>query len=415
MAFLFNIKTKNASGLIKMKRLYLFTARYPYIGVENFLEDEIVFLSKKFDEVIIIPFKTTGKGCRNVPANCFIEKPIVGNTSRFLFSALICPRSFGKLASDFFSKKVYLSSRRFKVWLTAYAATNSILNSKVVRRVEKGLRKNDVCYFFWGKWSNVLAAFWKRKAHFVSRFHGQWDLWEDEYDNYAPLRNVIADSLDAAIFISEKGERYFRERYPQCNTRLFRLGTKDVGKVSGSTDGWLRVLSCSTVYPLKRVDLILQSVAEVSKTRKVEWTHLGGGDDYEKIYEQARNLVDDQFKVNMPGQMSYVDVMAFYKNNPFDVFINLSTNEGIPVSIMEAASCDVPIVATNVGGTAEIVTEETGVLVCENPTPSEVATAIISVTENRRRYSPREFWRMNYMAEKNYECFASFLSELSEK
>ena len=240
-------------------------------------------------------------------------------------------------------------------------------------------------------------------------------MWEDEYDNYAPLRKDIANALDAAVFISGKGELYFQEHYPECSTRLFRLGTKDVGKVSSSTDGWLRVLSCSTVYPLKRVDLILQSVAEVSKTRKVEWTHLGGGEDYEKIREQVKKLENERFRARMLGQMSYSDVMEYYKNNPFDVFINLSTNEGIPVSIMEAASCDVPIVATNVGGTSEIVNEETGILVSENPTPNEVAEAILNIEKNRKDYAPRDFWGKNYMAEKNYEQFASFLSALSEK
>ncbi len=396
------------------RKLYLYTARYPYIGVENFLEDEILFLSKKFDEVIIIPYKSTPQGCRSVPKNCIVKDPIVKGRASFIIKALFCPQTIGKLLRDFFDNKVFLSGKRLKVWMTAYAAANSILNSNVIRQIEGDIRKEDVCYFYWGKWSNVIAAFWKGKTHFVSRFHGQWDLWEDEYDNYAPLRKDIANALDAAVFISGKGERYFHERYPQCNTRLFRLGTKDVGKVSGSTDGWLRVLSCSTVYPLKRVDLILQSVAELSKTRKVEWTHLGGGEDYEKIREQAKLLSNEQLKVNMPGQMSYADVMAYYKNYPFDIFINLSTNEGIPVSIMEATSCDVPIVATNVGGTAEIVNEKTGVLVSENPTPEEVANAINSVAENRERFSPRDFWCQNYMAEKNYERFASFLSELSE-
>lgn len=37
------------------------------------------------------------------------------------------------------------------------------------------------------------------------------------------------------------------------------------------------------------------------------------------------------------------------------MFINVSSSEGLPVSIMEACSFGIPIIATNVGGTAEIV------------------------------------------------------------
>lgn len=52
--------------------------------------------------------------------------------------------------------------------------------------------------------------------------------------------------------------------------------------------------------------------------------------------------------------------------NDFDLFVNMSLSEGIPVSIMEAISFGIPIIATNVGGNAEIVNDETGVLIPVN-------------------------------------------------
>ena len=81
---------------------------------------------------------------------------------------------------------------------------------------------------------------------------------------------------------------------------------------------------------------------------------------------------------------------------------------------MEAASCDVPTVATNVGGTSEIVNKETGELVSENPTPEEVASKIIEVFNHRENYNPREFWLQNYVAEKNYMQYSKFLASISE-
>ena len=73
------------------KRLYLFTARYPYVGVENFLEDEIKFLANEFDTIYVVPFKRTADGCREMPTNCVLLEPIVkgkydfqGVDSRFL-------------------------------------------------------------------------------------------------------------------------------------------------------------------------------------------------------------------------------------------------------------------------------------------------------------------------------------------
>lgn len=49
-----------------------------------------------------------------------------------------------------------------------------------------------------------------------------------------------------------------------------------------------------------------------------------------------------------------------------DIFVNSSYSEGLPTSVMEAASIGLPVVATDVGGTREIIDDErTGVLVKE--------------------------------------------------
>ena len=77
---------------------------------------------------------------------------------------------------------------------------------------------------------------------------------------------------------------------------------------------------------------------------------------------------------------------------------------------MEAISCDIPVVATNVGGNSEIVVNETGMLVSSNPTPEEVADALSTVL--RGSYTPREFWNNHYNASVNYEAFATYISEI---
>ena len=46
-----------------------------------------------------------------------------------------------------------------------------------------------------------------------------------------------------------------------------------------------------------------------------------------------------------------------------DVLVNPSYSEGLPTSILEAASIGVPVVATDVGGTKEIFINEMGFLI----------------------------------------------------
>ena len=55
------------------------------------------------------------------------------------------------------------------------------------------------------------------------------------------------------------------------------------------------------------------------------------------------------------GAIQNVEVYKYYNEHCADLFINVSSSEGLPVSIMEAISFGIPVIATDVGGTGEIV------------------------------------------------------------
>jgi glycosyltransferase involved in cell wall biosynthesis len=58
-----------------------------------------------------------------------------------------------------------------------------------------------------------------------------------------------------------------------------------------------------------------------------------------------------------------------------DVFVLASRHEGLPVTVMEALTLGVPVVATAVGGIPEVVTEDNGILVAPGD-PAALAGAI---------------------------------------
>jgi L-malate glycosyltransferase len=70
----------------------------------------------------------------------------------------------------------------------------------------------------------------------------------------------------------------------------------------------------------------------------------------------------------------------------FDVFVLSSHDEGMSNAILEAMAMEVPVVATNVGGTGEVVTEgETGLLVPpRDPAPLAEAIAALLAEPERR-------------------------------
>lgn len=392
-----------------MSSLYLFTASYPYGKIESFLEDEIHYLSREFDNIIIIPLSSRTQDMRPVPRNCKVYEPVIKSRLQQYTKGLFCFKTFPSFFVEFFRERVLFSRKRLKTWIIGLSIANNLMKSCAIKDLFSHICDDDICYFYWGKGANVLSAFYKGYARFVSRFHGEWDLWEESSGGYAPLRHRITRNLDAAAFISNKGKKYFENKYYGCSTFYFPLGSPDRGYAPRVKTTGLRVVSCSSVYPLKRVPLIFEAIKQI-KEQEVFWTHIGGGEDFERLKVLVNSSCPENIKVHLLGEMSHDAVMDFYKCSQFDVFINVSENEGVPVSIMEALSFDIPVVATDVGGNSEIVTSETGLLVGANPSAKEIAESIVKVY--KADCHPRSFWEKHFSAEVNYSRFAKFLKTI---
>lgn len=394
-----------------MKTLYLFTNHYPYSYQENFIEDEITYLSSKFEKVVILPFTVDKSKPRPVPKNCeVIDIPINKSRIRYIVYGLFHIKTFIPLFIEFFRNKVYLSKKRMFAWGSSARYLNNCLYNKKLKMILKEIREDDVVYFYWGIGQCLLSIILKGKVHLVSRFHGEWDLWEESYGGFHSLRTEIASSLDKAVFISRKGEAYFKKRYPLSSTVVFPLGSKDWGaQKPNPKDDVVRVVSCSTVYPLKRVPLIFSTLNSMTDLH-IQWTHLGGGSHFEELKNVVQKEAGNHLEVKLKGMMSHDKIMEYYSKHHFDLFMNLSTSEGVPVSIMEAMSFNIPVLATDVGSTSEEVTASVGELLTQNPTIEEISRKIRKILTTK--YAPRESWEKYYNADKNYFEFAEMLSKL---
>lgn len=393
--------------------LIIFTATFPYGGKENFLETELPFLSQRFEKIRIIPFGGSAEEGRTLPMGCVLDNRLLCTRRQRILSGLWgLWRVLPLYLKDLVVNKPFKNKRAIKSWFISMLCASYYLQSKPIKELQGQILADTVLYFYWGVIYNSIAPFFKDRVKMISRFHGDWDLWVScAEEGYKPIRKATVEALSLAVLISHKGEAFFKPKYPNCPTVVSHLGSLDNGICKKSQDGILRVASCSTVYPLKRVPLIFESLKEVAKTRRVEWVHIGGGKDFESLKNLIYSEETPNLKVVLTGSMHFVDVINYYKNHCVDLFINLSTNEGIPVSIMEAISFDIPVVATDVGGTSEIVNKETGVLVSQNPSKEEVAEAILNVI-NSDDFVPRSFWKREFDASKNYSDFALMLSKL---
>ena len=118
----------------------------------------------------------------------------------------------------------------------------------------------------------------------------------------------------------------------------------------------------------------------------------------------------------LAGQLENRDVLSFYERHHVDALLSLSLSEGLPVSMMEAQSYGIPVVACAVQGVPEIVNEDTGILVAPEATTADIAAGLRAALQPGRFEGRRvrELFRERFDANTNYNAFADALIELHE-
>lgn len=247
-------------------------------------------------------------------------------------------------------------------------------------------------------------------SRFVSRCHG-YDLYEIRHpDGYLPYRNYLMSAAQEIYPISQDGKAYLSRLYGgkwDHKIHVMRLGTEDHGRNPVQTEHPFTVVSCSNLLEVKRVDRLIRALSKA--TFPVRWLHFGDGPLRGSLEQQAAALPENvqwQFMGSVPNEK----LMEFYGREHVDVFVNVSSSEGVPVSVMEALSFGIPTIATDVGGTHEIVESGTnGILLKPDFSDEELLDAFETIRQPEiamnMRVNARKIWQERCDAGENFPRF----------
>jgi len=413
--------------------LILLTAGFPYGADEPFLESELPCLADKFDKIFIFAV--------DAPPGSPATRPLPPNAQGFplarygkkvsraldLARAAVRPpvndsayRQERREVSSGFNQRLFL----------AYFEARSIRIAAQCRSILDGLGLDGfdtvVIYSYWlfvtARAGSLLAEALKPRfgtLRFYTRAHG-YDIYDFRNAlGYLPMRGRLLGAADAVFPCSDHGRRYLSEKYPAFSgkIRTSYLGTPDYGLGPANPEGVFHIVSCSRLVALKRVERILSSLALLKNSGlKLQWTHIGGGKSLENLKKRASSslsFMECRFTGNVPNS----GVFRFYMDNPVSLFINVSSSEGLPVSIMEAASFGIPAIATDVGGTSEIVLDGvTGKLLSPDFSDADLAAAIADFAAmpaadySQMKESTRAAWQAKFDAAANYAAFSSMIA-----
>lgn len=403
-----------------MINLYLFTASYPFGEKESYLEEEVNILSKYFN-VIIQPhyYNNKNTSLREVPFNVTVCKPALPlSKSKRLFQCLIGLLRKPKLylfLTDFIKNGNILKLNHLKRFCLTVIDYLSTLGSAQYKTISK--LKNQKLYFYWGVgWAySVLNSKTYSNNKIYIRLHGGEVFLERSF-GYIPLRKELFKKADIILPISNLVKKYIVNEYGVLSSKIkvSYLGVAEKDKIKPFySDKTIKIVSCSNVIDLKRIDLIIKALATIQKIN-VSWTHFGDGPLLKNLIELSKKKLNKKnIRFNFKGRVSNNRVLEFYNSNSLDAFINVSLHEGLPVSIMEAMSYGIPCIATNVGATSEIVNNKNGILLDKNFSLNKLAKSIIS-TQSNEWNSRREFAlqdsRKLFNSSKNYTDLVKLLN-----
>jgi colanic acid/amylovoran biosynthesis glycosyltransferase len=366
-----------------MKLLYV-TASLPYGTTEVFAVPELQELTRRGHEVRLAPMS---RYAATPPSDAL---PFVPHT---LYAPLLSPASLGGGAAQ-------LTLRPGR----ALGVLRHVLRGQKRGVIEKNLAAFPKALWLarvaraWG--ADHIHGYWASVAATAAMIAGEvsgvpWSFTAHRWDIVQP--NALPAKLESARFarfISQDGFDNARSvAGPLVDTKgvVIRMGVSlDAAAVEPTPlpEGThLRVVCAATLIPRKGHRFLLEALAELKRRGLRVALTLAGGGELRAALEAQADALGIREQVTFLGNVDHAELLRLYASGAFDAFVLPSLHEGISVAVMEAMSHALPVIATDVGGTKELLTEGAGLLIPPENVPAltEALSTLITHPELRQR------------------------------
>lgn len=207
---------------------------------------------------------------------------------------------------------------------------------------------------------------------------------------YNTMISAIFDNADACLAVSEFLKRSMQPFTSNnihvipnnIDTHLFALKPSKQYKLQNN---YFKILAIGDLIPIKNFSLLIKVVHFLvfeKDIRNFEVNIIGYG-YLEKQLKKEIEQYNIKDYISLLGGRFHYEIPKLMQDS--DIFISVSNMETCGVSILEALSVGLPIVATRVGGVPELVNEKRGILVPPNDIEA-LANALIQIFSTIKNY-----------------------------
>ena len=229
--------------------------------------------------------------------------------------------------------------------------------------------------------ARMMAA--PRRLPFVTTLHGTDITLVGNDRSYLPITRFAIEQSDGVTAISnylrERTQREFDIKRPIevipnfVNCDLYRRSEDAALRAGWAPDGEPILMHLSNFRPVKRVTDVVETFARVREKMPAKLVMIGDGPDRgaAEYIVRKKKLSKDVFFLGKQDRVQDRLGVA-------DVMLLLSDEESFGLAALEAMACEVPVVATRVGGVPEVVTHGVDGYLVE---PRDVAAAAKAVLD----------------------------------
>lgn len=204
-------------------------------------------------------------------------------------------------------------------------------------------------------------------------------------ENIARLAYYKADVILSVNQFNKKWELQYgavpeklRVAYNGIDHTLFKPRPKPIHLCQTPT-----VVALARIFDLKDITTMIRSCAVVKrKIPNVEFIVYGDNTSVPEYTEECEALITElELKNNfkLMGPRSCPQEL-FCEG---DISILTSVSEGFPYTVLESMSCGIPVVATDVGGTAEALDDQISGFICKPRDPEAIGTRVIQLLTDK--------------------------------
>ncbi|EPL6455568.1 glycosyltransferase family 4 protein [Providencia rettgeri] len=200
---------------------------------------------------------------------------------------------------------------------------------------------------------------------------------------YILIERIFSNFCDKIIAVSNQDKNLAIKYKVATNNKqvVIHNGIPDLSIKSSSertSSSIIRIITVARFSEQKDHITLLKALSKISSTN---WTlDLVGQGPLESHIKSLANELNLNDKVNFLGERHDVNKLLSLS----DIFILPSNWEGLPISIIEAMSLSLPIIASDVGGVNEMVTSFNGYLIPRGDS-DKMSEAITELIDNRNK------------------------------